>query len=187
MNEREEKIIEAAVRLFSRYGVKRTSMNDIAAEAGISRQTLYNAFSNKDQVLQATIRLFSDRSTAGIDAGLKTANDLGEQLDVIFRYVAIEHFDLLHASPNTEDIIAGFNASSHQEIAAAADRNKAIIARVLEPYESAIEKSGLTLDQFADFVQRSATAAKYNAGSRKHLLKLLEALRVATLKVAADP
>lgn len=187
MNQREENIVEAAVRLFSRYGVKRTSMNDIAAEAGISRQTLYNAFSNKDEVLQATIRLFADRSVAGIEAGLESTNDLGERLDVIFRHVAIEHFDLLHASPNAEDIIAGFNASSQQEIAAATERTKAIIARVLEPYKGAIEKSGLTLDQFADFVQRSATAAKYNAGSRSHLLKLLAALKVAALKVAADP
>lgn len=187
MDQRQENIVEAAVRLFSRYGVKRTSMNDIAAEAGISRQTLYNAFSNKDQVLQATIRLFADRSVAQINAGLERTNDLGEQLDVIFRHVAIEHFDLLHASPNAEDIIAGFNASSQQELAAATERTTAIIARVLEPSKGAIEKSGLTLDQFADFVQRSAMTAKYEAGNRRHLLSLLAALKVAVLKVTADP
>lgn len=184
MNEREEKIIEAAVQLFSRYGVKRTSMNDIAVEAGIARQTLYNAFSNKDEVLRATIRLFSDRAMARIDAGLLGAKDLGERLDVIFMHIAIEPFDLLNASPNAEDIVAGFNASSQKEIAAAAERNKEIIARTLEPFESAIEGSGLTLDQFSDFVQCSASSAKYNASNRKHLLSLLKALKVATLKLA---
>ena len=183
MNEREEKIIEAAVRLFSRYGVKRTSMNDIAEEAGIARQTLYNAFSNKDEVLQATIRLFSDRSVAQIDAGLENAGDLGERLEIIFRHITIEPFDLLNASPNAEDIVAGFNASSQKEITAAAERNRVIIARTLEPYKQAIERNGLTLDQFADFVQRSASGAKYNAGNRKHLLRLLAALKVAVLKV----
>lgn len=184
MSDREEKIIEAAVRLFSRYGVKRTSMNDIAAEAGIARQTLYNAFSNKDEVLQATIRLFSDRACAQIDAGLEATDDLGERLDVIFKHMAIEPFDLLNASPNAEDIVAGFNASSQQEIAAAAERNKVIIAQVMEPYKGAIERSSLTLDQFADFVQRSASGAKYNANNRRHLLRLLAALKVAVLKVA---
>ncbi len=186
MNEREEKIIEAAVGLFSRYGVKRTSMNDIAVESGIARQTLYNTFSNKDEVLQATIRLFSDRSTAQIDAGLQNAIDLGERLDVIFRHIAIEPFDLLNASPNAEDIVAGFNASSQKEIAAAAERNRLILKRTLEPYKDAIEKCGLTLDQFADFVQRSASGAKYNASSRKHLLQLLTSLKVAALKVADE-
>ena len=186
MTEREENIIEAAVRLFSRYGVKRTSMNDIAAGAGIARQTLYNAFSNKDEVLRATIRLFSDRATAQIEADLEGAKDLGGRLDVIFKHIAIAPFDLLNASPNAEDIVAGFNASSQKEIAAAAERNRVIIARTMEPYESAIEKNGLTLDQFADFVQRSATGAKYNASNRKHLLRLLAALKVAALKVADD-
>ncbi|MGI9489036.1 MAG: TetR/AcrR family transcriptional regulator [Geminicoccaceae bacterium] len=184
MSEREEKIIEAAVQLFSRYGVKRTSMNDIAAEAGIARQTLYNAFSNKDEVLQATIRLFSDRACAQIDAGLEATDDLGERVDVIFKHMAIEPFDLLNASPNAEDIVAGFNSSSQQEIAAAAERNRVIIAQVMEPYKGAIERSGLTLDQFADFVQRSASGAKYNASNRRHLLRLLAALKVAALKVA---
>ncbi|MEM9470694.1 MAG: helix-turn-helix domain-containing protein [Pseudomonadota bacterium] len=183
MTEREEKIIEAAVRQFSRYGVKRTSMNDIAAEAGVARQTLYNAFSNKDEVLRATIRLFSDRAAARINSGLESADDLGERLDVIFKHIAIEPFDLLNASPNAEDIVAGFNASSQKEIAAAAERNRVMIAQTMEPYRSAIENSGLTLDQFADFVQRSASGAKYNAGNRKHLLRLLAALKVAVLKV----
>ena len=184
MKEREENIIEAAIQLFMRYGVKRTSMNDIAAEAGIARQTLYNAFSNKDAVLQATIRLLSDRSFARIEAGLKDLNDLGDQLDVIFRHITIEPFDLLDASPNSEDIVAGFNASSQRELAAAAERNRAVIARILEPYRREIEKSGLTCEQFADFVERSASAAKYNAGNRKHLLSLLSALKIAALKVA---
>ena len=186
MNEREEKIIEAAVQLFSRYGVKRTSMNDIAAETGIARQTLYNAFSNKDEVLQATIRLFSDRACAQIDAALEATDDLGERLDVIFKHMAIEPFDLLSASPNAEDIVAGFNASSQQEIAAAAERNRVIIAKVVEPHKGAIERSGLTLDQFADFVQRSASGAKYNASNRRHLLRLLAALKVAVMKVTGS-
>ncbi len=185
MKEREENIIEAAIRLFMRYGVKRTSMNDIAAEAGIARQTLYNAFSNKDAVLQATIRLLADRAMVGIEAGLQKTDNLGDQLDVVFKHIAIDPFDLLDASPNSEDIVAGFNASSQSELAAAAARNKAVISRIMKPFESEIEKNGLTLDQFADFLERSASAAKYNAGSRKHLLSLLAVLKVAALKVAA--
>lgn len=186
MKNREENIIEAAIRLFMRYGVKRTSMNDIAAEAGIARQTLYNAFSNKDAVLQATIRLMADRSTAGIEEGLKNTDDLGGQLDVVFKHIVIEPFDMLDASPNSEDIIAGFNASSQNELVTAAERNKEIISRIMEPYRGEIEQNGLSLDQFSDFVERSATAAKHNAGSRKHLLSLLAALKIAALKVAGS-
>lgn len=186
MQDREQKIIDAAIQLFSRYGVKRTSMNDIAGEAGIARQTLYNAFSNKDEVLRATLRLLTERATARIEAGLGRTNALGEQLDVVFRHIAVEPFDMLRASPNAEDIVEGFNASSQQEIAAAAEGNRIIIARILGPYRRAIESNGLTVDQFADFVQRSAANAKYSASDRKHILNLLTALKVAVQKVAGD-
>ena len=183
MTKQEINIIEAAIQLFMRYGVKRTGMNDIAAEAGIARQTLYNVFSNKDAVLQATIRLLADRAIASIEANLEKTSDLGDQLDVIFKHIAIEPFDLLDASPNSEDIVTGFNASSQNELAAAAERNTEIIASVLEPTKDEIERNGLSLNQFADFVQRSAAGAKYHANSRQHLLKLLAALKVAILKV----
>jgi len=186
MKKREENIIEAAIQLFMRYGVKRTSMNDIAVEAGVARQTLYNAFSNKDAVLQATIQLMADRAMAGIEAGLKNTNDLSDQLDVVFGHITIDPFELLNASPNSEDIVTGFNASSKNELAAAAARNKAVISQIMKPFSSEIKRNGLTLDQFADFVERSASAAKYNAGSRKHLLSLLSALKIATLKVTGN-
>lgn len=171
------------MRLFLRYGVKRTGMNDIAEEAEISRQTLYKAFANKDAVLQGAIRLLADRVVADIEAGLKTADTLGAQLDVIFKHVVIEHYDVLQSSPNAEDIIAGVNASSRKELEAGARRNTEIIARVLEPYSDKIEECGLSVVQYADFIQSAASAAKHGARNRKHLLGLLAALRTATLKV----
>lgn len=186
MNEREVHIIEAAIRLFLRYGVKRTAMNDIAEEAGISRQTLYNSFANKNAVLQGTIRLLADRVIAGMEAGIRKASTLGEQLDVVFKLVAIDHFDLMHSSPNAEDIVAGFNAASQNELEAGAKRNIEVISRILEPYASEIERHDLTVAQLADFVQRSSTTAKYSAIDRAHLLRLLGALKSSVLSVTGQ-
>jgi len=183
MKERKEQIVDAAMGLFVRYGVKRTGMNDIAEDAGISRQTLYKAFANKDAVLQEAIRLLADRVVSDIEQGLKKTDRLADQLDLIFKHIVIEHFDFLQSSPNAEDIIAGVNASSQDELEAGAMRNTEIIRRVLEPFSPEIEKNDLTVAQFADFIQRSATAAKYNAKGKKHLLELLAALRVSVLKV----
>ena len=183
MKDRDAHIIEAAKGLFLRYGVKRTGMNDIAQEAGISRQTLYKAFANKDAVLQAMIRSLADKVVLDIEAGIEKETSLSEQLDVIFNHVVIEHYDFLQSSPNADDIIAGVTASSQDELEAGAKRNTEIIARVLAPYSGSLEKNDLTTDQFADFIQHSATAAKYSAKSKKHLLALLDALRASVLKV----
>lgn len=45
--------IASAMRMFTCYGVKRTSMGDPAQEAGVSRQPLYNAYKKTDDVLRA--------------------------------------------------------------------------------------------------------------------------------------
>ena len=182
MNNKTVRIVESAIRLFSLYGVKRTGMSDIAAEAGISRQTLYGVFSNKAAVLQGTIRLLTDRAIDGIEAELREVSDLSDQLDVILRHIAVEPFELLHASPHAADIVAGVNEASQRELDEAAARNTQIIRRVLQTSKAEIASNGLKVDQLADFIQRTAAAAKYSATSKKHLLSLLAALKVLVLK-----
>ncbi len=46
-----QRIIEVAAQLFINHGVKTITMNDIAAEAGISKKTLYEHFVNKEDLL----------------------------------------------------------------------------------------------------------------------------------------
>ncbi|MDR1455660.1 MAG: TetR/AcrR family transcriptional regulator [Tannerella sp.] len=47
-----EHIIETALDLFARYGIKKVSMNDIARTAGVSKRTLYEFFSDKETLLK---------------------------------------------------------------------------------------------------------------------------------------
>ena len=42
-----DRLIQAAYRCFARNDVQKTSMEDVASEAGCSRQTLYNHFASK--------------------------------------------------------------------------------------------------------------------------------------------
>lgn len=48
-----EQLIEAAETVFYRKGVSRTSLNDIAAEAGVTRGAIYWHFKNKHDVFEA--------------------------------------------------------------------------------------------------------------------------------------
>ena len=48
-------IIDAAARCFERYGPQRTSMEDIAEAAGISRKTLYRVFEDRPKLIQAVL------------------------------------------------------------------------------------------------------------------------------------
>lgn len=48
-----EQLIEAAETVFYRKGVSRTSLNDIASEAGVTRGAIYWHFKNKHDVFEA--------------------------------------------------------------------------------------------------------------------------------------
>ena len=184
MIEREKTILDAAVQVFSRYGVKRTNMNDLAREAGISRQTLYNAFRNKDDILRALIRVYAEQAVAEVDAGLESIEGLGAKLDLAFEKFALQPFDMIAASPNAEDIVEGFNATSQAELAAAAESSRAVFERILSPHEDALSRAGLSAASLSDLVQRAAKAAKSTARDREHLLSLLGVLRNLCLAAA---
>lgn len=59
-----EKILEAGFRLFFREGYARVSMEMIAAQAQMTKRTLYNHFDSKDQLLGAVLESQNRRSLA---------------------------------------------------------------------------------------------------------------------------
>ena len=50
---RKEQILEAAATVFSQFGLYQARMEDIAAEAGLSKGTIYLYFKDKDPLIQA--------------------------------------------------------------------------------------------------------------------------------------
>ncbi len=187
MTEREEKIVDAAIRVIIRYGMKRTTMNDIAEEAGISRQTLYTVFSGKEEVLQATIRLIADRALDAIASGSAGAETLGDKFDIAVDHLAIRPYRMLSATPDAGDIIIGFNAAARDELAVAYERHRVAFEHLLQPYEERIAASGLTLRALSDFIQNAVTGMKHEAKSEQHLLVLLQTLKIMVLKLVEGP
>ena len=53
---KEEQILNAAKKLFTNYGFKKVSMDEIASEAGVTKKTVYTYFSSKDELLKYCIK-----------------------------------------------------------------------------------------------------------------------------------
>jgi TetR/AcrR family acrAB operon transcriptional repressor len=64
-----EALIDAAERVFRRSGVTRTSLADVAAEAGMTRGAIYWHFRDKAELLEAMCA----RTTSPLDAALASA------------------------------------------------------------------------------------------------------------------
>jgi AcrR family transcriptional regulator len=78
---REAAILDAATGVFRRYGFKKTSMDDLARAAGLSRQGLYLHFSTKEALFKATaLRVFAAGRAAGRAALAREDADVEERI-----------------------------------------------------------------------------------------------------------
>jgi TetR/AcrR family transcriptional regulator, mexJK operon transcriptional repressor len=75
-----EAIAQAALRLFLRDGYERTSVDAIAAEAGVSKRTVYNRYGDKENLFLSVLRDTYDSMMATFR--VITEKHLGEVTDV---------------------------------------------------------------------------------------------------------
>jgi len=66
---RQAHVLETALTVFVRHGFRKTSIEDIAKAAGISRQGIYLQFKNKDEIFSASIQ-------KALDDRLQAANKI---------------------------------------------------------------------------------------------------------------
>ncbi len=75
------RVIEAAVVCLSRHGTLKTTVDDVARAAGVSRATVYRAFpGGRDEVLRAVVDTEAARLFAAVGAKLAGERDLSAAL-----------------------------------------------------------------------------------------------------------
>jgi AcrR family transcriptional regulator len=83
-----QKVLEAAVRLFSEEGIDATSMDAIAARSGVSKATIYKHWPDKDALAMEVLVWLYD-----LDEDLKPAEhgNLRDDLIAALSYRPVEH------------------------------------------------------------------------------------------------
>ena len=99
---RRQAILQAAIQAFAAYGFRKTSMDDIARGAGMSRPALYLHYRNKEDIFRALIEAFYAANADALRAELFAAPDRPPQetLAAAFRVQGGEMMELLMRSPH---------------------------------------------------------------------------------------
>lgn len=181
MNEREKKIVEAAISVISRYGFRKTTMGDIAKEAGLSRQTVYAVFPSKEDILHEGMRITWKDAVERIRLKCRDLDALDEKLDIFFQHAVIDFHDLICRMPDANDLITGFSPPGSEVYGMVLAQQKILLLELLQPYEALLVKHGQDADSVAEFVQHSASNFKYIAKDRAHLRRLIGSLKSAVL------
>jgi AcrR family transcriptional regulator len=85
----EQRVVDATLRCIARFGVGKTTLDDVAGQAGCSRATVYRLFpGGKDRLLDAVVGRETARFAAGLTEALAGADDLEELLVSGVEYAA---------------------------------------------------------------------------------------------------
>lgn len=183
-----EQIAAAALRLFARYGYKRTSMDDIAREAGIARATLYLHFKGKDDVFRAMLAGLGGQVETRCREALALPGSFAGRLAALMEAHHGTAFTAFSAGEHLGELKAVMVAIAGGELAAF----EAIFVRFARQLfedaqargEIAIARGGLPLDILIATLTRAAAGAKYGEqpSCEDYLLRLRE---IATVFAAA--
>lgn len=110
--DRRDAILDAAFGVFASYGYRRTTMEDIARAAGLSRSALYLHFRNKEDIFRSLTHRHFDTSMAGMEAALHGAGQTAEAA-LFAAFVAKDGalIEMIFATPHGAELLdAGMSA-----------------------------------------------------------------------------
>ncbi|WP_170211612.1 TetR/AcrR family transcriptional regulator [Saccharothrix australiensis] len=96
-------LLDAAADLLAARGFRGLRMADVATRAGVSRQTVYNEFGNKERIVDAVARYKTEQFLAGVRERLAGTPDPVDGIREAMRFV----FSLAAEDPLTNSVLAG--------------------------------------------------------------------------------
>lgn len=179
-------LLEAALGVFLRYGYRKTSMDEVAQAAQISRQGLYLHFANKEELFRATVRhAFESCVADGLRALAREDLPLEERLVQSFnqcmgRYVGSMTGDAADLIAAAEPIIGSLIADHHEPFI------EAVTAVLRESRLAAAYKpAGISARQLAETLDAASAGLKHHCQSRAEFVaQLTVAVRVICAPLA---
>ena len=179
----DNKIISAAYDCFIRYGVKRTTMGDVAQAAGVSRPTLYASYSNKEVLLGGVIGHYYTALIQKTREQAESVASLDAKLNIYFEHAILALYDLSQNWPDAEDVFEFGNQSALNAYEAALLQQKDLLIDLFTTHADTIAAHQLSVDELSDFTMSCANKLKKNVPNRTILETRLRTLKTAILAI----
>ncbi len=159
--DKREAILTAAFSLFGHYGYRRTSIDDIAQEAGIAKGTVYLYFKSKEEIFRALAQQFIDQMLAAVSTAQATSTSITERMHGMLNAKFGYFFELLHRSTHVREILDAKNQLCADLFTQADRRYHRMLASVIAEAEKKGElhpgRVGLEPEAATELLIRSAS------------------------------
>ena len=185
----------AAETVFARFGYRRASMDQIAEEAGLTRQAVYHHYNSKEALFRAVVEdlhegAYAAEAAAGLEqeqAGRSLADILAAQIDARFRYL----IDCVDTSPQAEELLSEHQLQTRDLYESFVEHNADLradtIDRVCAAQGLALRR-GMSARDLARCIQiaiRGFNGRQLNAGLLRELDRMVRLLVAGGLAPAA--
>jgi TetR/AcrR family transcriptional regulator, regulator of autoinduction and epiphytic fitness len=164
---RRRRLLDAALATFTRFGFRKTSMEEVARAAHLSRQGVYLHFATKDDLFRAAVHHAVETGITAAAARLQDADrSIEDRLAGAFdewvgRYVGMIGADVTDLE-ETSDQLVGTLIADHEE------RFVEMITKAIRAsgLPAAYRPVGLTARQLADTLYATARGLKHSCTTR---------------------
>ncbi|NDO77203.1 TetR family transcriptional regulator [Kocuria indica] len=116
-DQRREQLLSTALRVFSKGGYHSTSMDEIAAAAGVSKPVLYQHFPGKRDLFLALVQFTLSELSEKLERSLASA----ETNKARVQNVIDTHFEFVNSQPEAHRLVFSADLMSFPEVAAQLD------------------------------------------------------------------
>ena len=143
--ERRRAIIDAALACFLKFGYGKTSLDDIARQAGLSRPLLYKKFPNKEAIFAAVYEDTLEALTPQVQALLASRRSRKAKLLQLCEVMCVGLFAMIREAPMAEEFYVAVKQVL-PEVSAKHDRRWAEALRAVIGDKDSAEVFDLALD-----------------------------------------
>lgn len=175
-------ILESARQLFRQHGYKRTSMDDIAHEAGVAKGTLYIYFPSKEQLFIAVSQQFHSSMMAKLREAGALNLPLAEKMIALMDARIGEILRWKSGTPHAQDLIATYQRLVEADESSSYEEFRGLVARALKDGiregEADPKAAGLSFDAALDTLIAVAAGAAWRSNPKIFDEQLSRSLRL---------
>lgn len=127
-DKRKEAILAAALKCFLQFGYNKTSMDDVAKEAKLSRPLIYLKFKNKEELYVAVIEYLTEDRIEKAKQVLETNKPKKIKLIKFYDLFLLEPWEQVMGKPMSSDFYGVYHTLFHE----LAEKHKSLALQCLE-------------------------------------------------------
>lgn len=156
MDERKQQIITAAGDVFTRYGFKKASMQDIADAAHMSRAALYLHFRNKDDLFRSLMKWHHGEALKAAEGAFTSGAPFLARMEAALMNFTMVLFGPVRASKHGQELFDANMALAGETTAATSARLRSLmeqaVVKAVAAGEITLAYTGLSAEALTDLL-----------------------------------